>query len=635
MGFQVGPLSFAGTFSYAAGSDFTYAVRYNYPVDLNNDGVDELIFAGFETQPNTPSQYSDTKVTIFGWENGRFQNLTDKWLPDNHVQGVGDIAAGDFNNDGLIDLYLSGYADMDHQVQAYQLLNTGTSLVKASLGLTEWEHGAAAGDLDNDGFDDVVVFGYLYPVPLLRGGPQGLERGFASAQWPHTEGYATNGSGGAVGDFYGDGTMSVVVSDNGTITDADTTLSRVHINAGGAAVGFSAVTQLPMPTLGTKSHDVRAKAFDFNDDGLLDVLVFSRETWDGSQWPVNSRLQFLENQGNGRFVDVTEQRLVGYPIQSNASYHPVFADFNRDGLTDIFISESSFDATHNSTAILLQTQDGQFIDTGRSDLSRLIEADGGMAGIVRGPDQSYYLVTEYQSRGGQATVYTAKLSFPEREERDTPEKLKGTRGADHIWGFGGADTISGSPGNDTIDGGAGVDLLTYNSNRSGFDVAINLVNATTILRHDGIFGVDTLINIELLAFTDVHVTLDVTGTAAQAYRLYEATFNRAPDKEGMGYWIWRMDNQASLLEVANEFVQSTEFETRYGADLSNTEFSTQLYQNVLDRFPDPDGLAYWVKALESGQSRAAVLAYFSESPENQTNTANLISTGIEFTPFMG
>lgn len=631
MALQIGPLSYAGFFGYGAGPDFNYAVRYNYPVDLNNDGVDELIFAGFETQPNTPDQYSDTAVTIFGWVGGRFQNITDKWLPENRVQGVGDIATGDFNNDGLVDLYLSGYADMDHQVHAYQLLNTGSSLVKSSLGLTQWEHGAAAGDLDNDGYDDVVVFGYLYPVPLLRGGPEGLERGFSSTQWPHTEGYATNGSGGAIGDFYGDGSTSIVVSDNGTIADADTTLSRVYIDASGAAVGFSAPTRLPMPTLGINSHDVRAKPLDFNNDGLLDVLVFSRETWNGSQWPVNSRLQFLENRGNGQFVDVTEQRLLGYATHSNASYHPVFGDFNRDGLTDIFVSESSFEGDHNSTSLLLQVSSGQFVDTGRAELSRLVDSFGGIAGLVRGPDQAYYLVSEYQSFGGQASVYTARIDFPQRDE---PEMLSGTLLADRIWGLGGADTIAASAGNDTIDGGIGVDVLTYNLRRSDVEIEINPSSAMTIVTHQGSFGTDVAMNIELLAFTDVLVTLDVTGSPAQAYRLYEAAFDRAPDLAGLGYWIWRIENRASLLEVASEFVHSVEFETRYGAELSSAEFATLLYQNVLDRSPDVDGLAHWVQALEEGESRAAVLMYFSESPENQINTEGLISRGIEFTPFM-
>ena len=327
----VGPMTKIGGFSYSDSGSFSLAVRYNYSVDLDNDGLDELIFAGFETQRNTPADYDNTKVTIFGWSNGVFQNLTSKWLPGNlsKVEAVGDIAAGDFNGDGLVDLYLSANADMDYQVNAYQLINKGGSFERVSLGLSQWEHGATSGDLNNDGYDDVVVFAYLNPVPFFLGGPNGLTKSYASNNWPHTEGYATNGSGGAVGDFYGDGTTSVVVVDNGTITFDDTVLSRVYINKDGVVEGFSAPIRLPAPLFGERSHDVRGRAVDFNGDGKLDLLVFSRPTWDGSQWPLESRIQFLENKGNGSFEDVTAAKLIGYNTQTNASYSPVIRDFVR------------------------------------------------------------------------------------------------------------------------------------------------------------------------------------------------------------------------------------------------------------------------------------------------------------------
>ena len=444
-----------GSFEYGDAASFGLAVRYNYSVDLDGDGVDELIFAGFETQPNTPANYDNTKITIFGWSSGQFRDVTDQWLPGDldNVEGVGDIGVGDFNGDGRTDLYLSAYADMDYKVNAYQLLNTGTSFNKVSLGLSEWEHGAAVGDLNQDGYDDVVVFGYLYPVPLLLGSPEGLTPGYASSNWPHTDGYLTNGSGGAVADFYGDGTLSVVTVDNGTITDADTLLSRLYVNDSGVVEGFGDPVTLPEPLLGANSHDVRARALDFNHDGLSDVLVFSRQSFDGNQWPENSRIQFLQNNGNGNFTDVTAQKLVGYDQATNVSYAPVFRDFNRDGRIDIFISESDYEGTNRSTALLMQQQDGSFVDTGRSQFSGFL-GDGGIAGIVQGPGGQYHVVFDNQAFGGQSSLSMAVLSFPERDES---ENLRGTALADTIFGLGGDDTIAGLGGNDTIDGGAGSD----------------------------------------------------------------------------------------------------------------------------------------------------------------------------------
>jgi serralysin len=54
---------------------------------------------------------------------------------------------------------------------------------------------------------------------------------------------------------------------------------------------------------------------------------------------------------------------------------------------------------------------------------------------------------------------------------------------------------------------------------------------------------------------------------------------------------------ASLQAVANGFIGSPEFLTRYGASTTNTEFVTLLYNNVLNRDPDTGGLQNWLDAL--------------------------------------
>lgn len=629
----IGPITTVGNFSFSDDPNFSFAVRYNYSVDLDNDGLDELIFAGFETQHNTPAEYDNTKITIFGWSDGKFQDQTSKWLPGNlsQVEGVGDVAVGDFNGDGLVDLYLSANADMDYQVNAYQLLNKGGSFEKVSLGLSQWEHGATSGDLNNDGYDDVVVFGYLYPVPFFLGGPNGLTKSYASSNWPHTEGYATNGSGGAVGDFYSDGTISIVTVDNGTTPLDDTVLSRVYTNDDGVVEGFTTPERLPAPSMGERSHDVRARPFDFNADGKLDILVFSRPSWSGSEWPIESRIQFLENKGGGSFEDVTASKLVGYNTNSNVSYSPVIRDFNQDGLIDIFVSESSFDEDNISTTFLMQQQDGTFVDTSRQPLSLGLDDNGGMAGVVRGPDEVYYVVYENQSFGGESTVSIAPVTFP---ERDQPEFLKGTNQNDIIMGFGGNDTIYGLAGDDVIDGGAGLDIAKYSG--SSFEYQIELDDGAVVkdLRVHG-DGTDNLRQIERLEFNDTNIGLDIDGISGKAYRLYNAVLGRTPDSEGLGYWINDMDNGVMLTTVAKGFIASNEFQVKYGADPSHATYLNLLYQNILDREPDQEGLNYWLTNMQNGiDSPAVVLASFSESFENKANVSPDIAEGVYYTSWI-
>lgn len=196
-------------------------------------------------------------------------------------------------------------------------------------------------------------------------------------------------------------------------------------------------------------------------------------------------------------------------------------------------------------------------------------------------------------------------------------------------GTSGNDWLTAQPGNENIDGGAGLDTLVYNGTRDAFTVRAGGVGYTVT---DGGGGIDTLVNVERLSFGDGVVALDTGGVAGDAYRLYRAALDRAPDSAGLGYWIGAMDGGVPLLDVARSFVNSAEFKSTYGT-LDNTQFLTQLYANVLDRTPDSAGLAYHLANLERGVERAQILTDFSVSAENQGAVASLIANGINYTPY--
>ncbi|MCJ7871443.1 DUF4214 domain-containing protein [Phaeobacter sp. J2-8] len=113
----------------------------------------------------------------------------------------------------------------------------------------------------------------------------------------------------------------------------------------------------------------------------------------------------------------------------------------------------------------------------------------------------------------------------------------------------------------------------------------------------------------------------------EVFRLYQATLDRVPDMTGQTNWTGRLaDGSYSLEEVADSFVRSPQFKATYSDNLSNTEFVTLLYNNVLDRAPDDQGLARWVGELDNGASRADVVLGFSQSPQFQTNTTEALKT---------
>lgn len=203
--------------------------------------------------------------------------------------------------------------------------------------------------------------------------------------------------------------------------------------------------------------------------------------------------------------------------------------------------------------------------------------------------------------------------------------LTGTAGDDDLAGTAGADTfLLGQGGFDRVDGGGGLDTVEIPGTAAGIEVSVGGDGVVTL---DAAGGSATLTDVERVRFDDLSVAFDTV--AEQAYRVYQAAFARTPDAEGLGYWIEQMTNGAPLATVAQAFMESQEFQQAYGS-VGGEGFVTLLYQNVLGRAPDDDGMAYWLNAMAAGTSRAEVLVHFSESGENQSAVAASIADGVWF-----
>ena len=126
---------------------------------------------------------------------------------------------------------------------------------------------------------------------------------------------------------------------------------------------------------------------------------------------------------------------------------------------------------------------------------------------------------------------------------------------------------------------------------------------------------------DVVTITAASLNIALTNPAiGEAYRLYQSALNRAPDQAGLTYWTNALLNGVGPLTVAQDFMNSAEFQADYG-NLSVSDFVSTLYNNVLHRAPDSGGDSYWINALNSGQSKASVLLSFSDSAENRANTA--------------
>jgi hypothetical protein len=203
------------------------------------------------------------------------------------------------------------------------------------------------------------------------------------------------------------------------------------------------------------------------------------------------------------------------------------------------------------------------------------------------------------------------------------------------------DTLRGGAGNDAIDGGLGIDFSIYLGERSDYllrNFGDSLSVEDRIADRDGL---DSLKSVERIVFSDVTLALDFDGIAGKAYRLYQAAYDRIPDKSGLGWWIYHLDSGFDFIAAANNFLNSAEFRTIYGADPSNEEFVRLLYQHVNHRDPDSGGNQFWLDAMGNKDgafghffTRGEILLAFSESAENKANLIGVMASGFEYIPFI-
>jgi hypothetical protein len=216
---------------------------------------------------------------------------------------------------------------------------------------------------------------------------------------------------------------------------------------------------------------------------------------------------------------------------------------------------------------------------------------------------------------------------------ESGELLVGTNDDDQLEAFGGNDVLQGGRGNDALSGGSGNDVAKYAGNWANFKIE-RTDNGWKVSDKTGAEGIDSLQSIETIRFADMSVALDLGGSAGQAYRIYQAAFNRAADPAGLGFWMNYLDKGGSVQGMAAGFIDSNEFRSLYGITPTNAELVGRMYQNVLHRAPDQAGFDYWVGALDKHLSSVSeVLAGFSESAENQAALLGVVGTGIAYVPY--
>ncbi|HTK82428.1 MAG TPA: FG-GAP-like repeat-containing protein [Bacteroidota bacterium] len=271
--------------------------------DYDNDGDLDLLLMG---QAGPPVSLAITK--IYRNDGGVFVNI------GTPIPGLmyGSAAWGDYDNDGDLDILVTGSPDQGLSFFSKVYRNDNGSFVDINAGLPGvWGSSAVWGDYDNDGDLDIFLNGYG-------------DLGGTSLIFRNTNGVFTSIGGGlglknsgqlAVGDFDNDGDIDVLCSgDHFGAVNAFTTIYR---NDNGTFVDTH-------PGLVQVEESAQAWG-DYDNDGDLDILIAGYRDSDGVFFT-----KVYRNDG-GIFTDI------GADLPGTANGTVAWGDYDNDGDLDILV----------------------------------------------------------------------------------------------------------------------------------------------------------------------------------------------------------------------------------------------------------------------------------------------------------
>ena len=311
--------------------------------DADGDGSPDLLFVNSTTWPGQPAKPS-APALYRNNKNGTFADVTAASGLRTTLYGLG-AAAGDYDNDGKPDLYITALGGN----RLYHNAGGGTFTdvtAAAGVGSSGFSTSAAWLDYDRDGRLDLFVAHYVdwtlprdrfctldgktksYCTPeSYKGQSPQLFHNAGNGKFEDVTAKAgvndptSKGLGIALLDYNGDGWIDVFVAN-------DTQPNRLYENRhDGTFKDVALAAGVAFNEAGKARAGMGVDAADYDGSGRQSLVVGNFS---------NEMIALYKNEGNGLFIDEAPASTIGKASMLTLTFGCFFVDYDNDGRLDVF-----------------------------------------------------------------------------------------------------------------------------------------------------------------------------------------------------------------------------------------------------------------------------------------------------------
>lgn len=532
---------------------------------LGPNQLQGVVLAGWVHKATTEtSDVTPVSIAVLAQQlDGTLKLSTDQYLDSAVINGTGSVVIADFNGDGKDDIFLAAHNESPPigKPSTVYLSKPDSTFSKLTLADGPTAHDANLAYINGTPTVLTATYGNAPPTPS-KVSPIYTYNGHGDFDI-NTAAAVSGCSSVAAGDLLNNGSTQIVYGDfiwGPNYPNLPTNIPQqfIYQYIDNKLQGYP--IPLPPPYFNDKpqysqyksfrtglTHNARLWIDDINHDGLPDIIVGAL-IWDPDIGWQKTMLQLLVNQGGLHFEDRSDQLNPQYDQNAYYDYSLRMADVDKSGINTYFMARDPDGKTVNGQSFSENGRHGNYIlvndGTGRMHVAmhdefrktalyvnqyllktltpsslggRYWAGAGGMPRFIayQTPDGAINFVALAHAAElvnnewiDKMALVNVPIRFNLKTDYLEDLTILDRNGSHLIRTFAGNDVIySGNDGGYcAIDGGLGLNTIVYSGKQNNYTVT-KTTAGYTVKDNVGNDGTDTLINIQILRFTDMTIDL--------------------------------------------------------------------------------------------------------------------------------